>query len=167
MIDSSDNQLQNLIPPEFVLVDLDASDKTEAISALAAVLRTHLYVKDSYLEAVLTREEEFPTGLRTMDVHVAIPHCDVGHCLKPGIAVGVLSKPVQFLEMATTDQVVDTEIIFLLAITEPDHQVVWLSRLVNLFQTPGFLAKLRDVSSPAIGHKTIIDALEKEVEAEK
>jgi mannitol/fructose-specific phosphotransferase system IIA component (Ntr-type) len=69
--------------------------------------------------------------------------------------------------MATTDQVVDTEIIFLLAITEPDHQVVWLSRLVNLFQTPEFLLKLRNVDTSEIGHKTIIEALEKEVAAEK
>ncbi len=99
----ANQELESLIPQEFVLVGLDASDKSEAIQLLANLFLHEGYVKDTYIDAVLTREKEFPTGLRTMDVHVAIPHCDVGHCLKPGIAVGILLAPAQFIEMAKFD----------------------------------------------------------------
>jgi PTS system galactitol-specific IIA component len=167
MMTGSDKQLEALIPPEFVLVGLAATDKVEAIRSLGALLKEKGYVKDTYVKAVLDREKEFPTGLRTLDVHVAIPHCDVGHCLEPGIAVGVLKSPVEFIEMATHDQIVDAEIIFLLAITEPDQQVIWLSRLVTLFQTPGFLGKLRNAINPKEGHSIITEALLKEVVLEK
>lgn len=162
---SSIDQLASLIAPEFMVVGLEAEDKEAAIRSLAALLHDKKYVKDSYTEAVLTREKSFPTGLRTMDVHVAIPHCDLGYCLKPGIAVGVLNKPVVFTEMATHDQYVDAKIIFLLAITEPDQQVVWLSRLVTLFQTPGFLLELSQAPDTKTGYQILIDGLVKEVES--
>jgi PTS system galactitol-specific IIA component len=163
-MESSNNELKSLILPDFVEVGLEAADKESAIRSLAALLFDKKYVKDTYIDAVLTREKSFPTGLRTLDVHVAIPHCDVGHCNNPGIAVGVLSSPVEFLEMATLDQFVDTKIIFLLAITEPEQQVVWLARLVNLFQTPGFLIKLSEAENSEIGYQILTEAFRKEVE---
>ena len=165
-MESSNNQLKSLILPDFVSVGLEAEDKESAIRSLAALLLGQNYVKDTYIDAVLTREKSFPTGLRTLDVHVAIPHCDVGHCNNPGIAVGVLASPVEFIEMATLDQFVDTKIIFLLAITEPEQQVIWLSRLVNLFQTPGFLVSLSEVKNNETGYQILIDAFRKEVESE-
>lgn len=166
-MDISTTELASLITPDFVKVGLEAADKESAIHSLAALLLEKKYVKNTYTDAVLTREKSFPTGLRTMGVHVAIPHCDLGYCLKPGIAVGVLKEPVVFGEMATNDQFVDAKIIFLLAITEPEQQVVWLSRLVNLFQTPGFLTELSQVPDSDAGYQVLTDGLIKEVESEK
>ena len=163
---SNENELKSLILPEFVSVGLKVSSKEEAIHELAALLLGKNYVKESYTDAVLTREKSFPTGLRTLDVHVAIPHCDVGHCLQAGIAIGVLESPVEFTEMATLDQYVEVKIIFLLAITEPEQQVVWLARLVDLFQTPGFLLDLSKAENSETGYQIVIDALIKEVESE-
>ena len=165
-MESSKNELTSLILPDFVEVGIEAADKEAAIRSLAALLLDKNYVKDTYIDAVLTREKSFPTGLRTLDVHVAIPHCDVGHCINPGIAVGVLSSPVEFIEMATLDQFVDAKIIFLLAITEPEQQVIWLSRLVNLFQTPGFLDSFSKTKNSETGYQMLLDAFRKEVESE-
>ena len=165
-MESSKNELTALILPEFVKVGLEAEEKEAAIRSLAALLFDKKYVKNTYIDAVLTREKSFPTGLRTLDVHVAIPHCDVGHCINPGIAVGVLKSPVEFTEMATMDKFVDVKIIFLLAITEPEQQVVWLARLVNLFQTPGFLVRLSEAKDNETGYQILMDAFKKEVESE-
>lgn len=165
-MESSNNQLSSLILPDFVEVGLKADDKESAIRSLAALLIGQNYVKETYIDAVLTREKSFPTGLRTLDVHVAIPHCDVGHCIHPGIAVGVLASPVEFTEMATLDKFVDVKIIFLLAITEPEQQVIWLARLVNLFQTPGFLVSLSEAKNSETGYQLLIEAFRKEVESE-
>ncbi|MDA1372777.1 MAG: PTS sugar transporter subunit IIA [Proteobacteria bacterium] len=145
-----------------VLFGLEASDKAEGVRSLAALFVEKEYVKDTYADAVLQREEVFPTGLRMVDLHVAIPHCNVEHCIKAGIAVSVLSSPVKFVEMATNNQVVDTEIVFLLAIPEPKQQVFWLSRLATLSQTPGFLARLKNVPSSEEGYSVIFQAMRKE-----
>jgi galactitol PTS system EIIA component len=142
------NNLEGFVCPELIDTNLTAKDKEEAVRKLAALFSQYGYVKDSYADAVLTREKSFPTGLPTEDVHVAIPHTDVVHCIKPGIAIGVLQEPVEFLEMATLDQKVDVEIIFLLSITVPNDQVVWLSRLVSLFQRPGFLRSMKSIPDP-------------------
>jgi len=166
-MESATSQLSSLILPEFVEVGVEAENKESAIRSLAEVLLEKNYVKDTFIDAVLTRETSFPTGLRTLDVHVAIPHCDVGYCINPGIAVGVLSSPVKFTEMATTDKFVDVKIIFMLAITEPDQQVVWLARLVNLFQTPGFLLSLSQAEDNETGYKILTEAFSKEMESEK
>jgi len=137
--------LDSFIKKEFVAFNLDLQNKEEVIHFLGGILFNSGYVKKSYVNAVLEREKKFPTGLATKDIHVAIPHTDVKHCLKPGIAVGLLSKPVVFAEMATNDRFVNVEIVFLLSITDPKQEVIWLSRLATLFQTPGLLKHLKNL----------------------
>lgn len=155
-------KLSEFILEELILVGVDATSKDEVVHALAALLEEHGYVKDSYAQAVLDREKEFPTGLPTMDVQVAIPHTDVEHCIKPGIAVGLLAKPVEFTEMATTDRFVQAEIVFLLSITVPEDQVKWLARLVDLFQTPGFLSQLKKSPDARACRQLLLERLRKE-----
>ncbi len=142
--------LENFIRNEFIALELDLQTKEEVVLCLGSMLLSAGYVKDSFINAVLEREKMFPTGLATQDVHVAIPHTDVEHCLKPGIAIGLLKTPVVFTEMASTDQQVNVEMVFLLSITEPTQQVIWLSRLATLFQTPYVLKKLMSLSDPEL-----------------
>ena len=70
------------------------------------------YAKESYIQALITREQEFPTGLDVDGVGVAIPHTDVSHVIKPGIAIAVLEKPIDFIQMGSDDDHVQVEIIF-------------------------------------------------------
>lgn len=156
------HKLSDFIQQDLIRVGIKSDSKEEVVRDLAALLEQHGYVKDSYAQAVLDREEKFPTGLPTMDVHVAIPHTDVEHCLKPGIAVGLLAKPVEFTEMATLDRFVQAEIVFLLSITVPEDQVKWLARLVDLFQTPGFLTQLKNSPDARACRQLLLDRLRKE-----
>jgi galactitol PTS system EIIA component len=153
--------LENFIKKEFVAFNLDMPNKEEVIHFLGGILLNAGYVKKSYVSAVLTREKKFPTGLATQDIHVAIPHTDIKHCLKPGMAVGLLTKPVVFSEMATNDKFVNAEIVFLLSITEPKQEVIWLSRLATLFQTPGLLKHLKSLPDPETFRDVFLDELEK------
>ncbi|MDH3942679.1 MAG: PTS sugar transporter subunit IIA [Anaerolineae bacterium] len=155
-------KLDEFISQDLIRVGLKAASRDEAVCELAALLQKHGYVKESYAQAALDREKEFPTGLPTMDVQVAIPHTDVEHCLKPGMAVGVLAQPVEFTEMATLDRFVQAEIIFLLSITVPEDQVKWLARLVDLFQTPGVLLQLKDSPDARACRQLLLEKLRKE-----
>ncbi len=132
--------------PDLILVDLDVDTAEEAIRALSRRLEQAGIVRDTFAESVIAREKSYPTGLPTA-VPVAIPHTDPEHCLRTGIAVALLRKPVAFGAMGSQGQV-QTRIVFLLAITKPHSQVAWLGRLVQFFQEPGLLQELEAARSP-------------------
>jgi len=165
VVQEDDNPIGSFIHRDLIVVGLDAKDKDEAVRHLAGLMLAKGCVKESYADAVLTREKSFPTGLPTMDVHVAIPHTDVVHCNQPAIAVGILNHPIEFYEMATLDVLVHPEIIFLLSIVKPKDQVVWLSRLVTLFQQEGFLKQLRACVEADVVYETLGTELERLREA--
>lgn len=109
----------------------------------------------SYLPAVLNREEEYPTGLPTNGVGVAIPHADTKHVLKPGIAVATLKDPVKFNVMGNPEQEIDVKLLFMLAIKEPEVQVNILKKLVSIFQAKELLIKLISINC----EKELVDIL--------
>ncbi|MBC7261908.1 MAG: PTS sugar transporter subunit IIA, partial [Chloroflexi bacterium] len=136
-----------VIDADLVIAPLRATNYTEAISALAERLSQHGYVTDGFLEAVLKREASQPTGLPLPDIPVAIPHAEAEYCKVPAIAVGILDQPVRFGEMGgDSGSTLPVQIVFLLALNNPDLQVEWLQRLVILFQQPGLLQNLRKMS---------------------
>jgi len=143
-----DTALDAFVRPDLIIIGLQAKSKEDVIRHLAALLQERGYVTDDYADAVLERERGFPTGLPTVDVHVAIPHTDTSHCLKPGIAVAILAQPVEFGEMATRDKTLFVDIVFLLAITDPKEQVKWLQSLIGMFQRPGLLQQLKVSPDP-------------------
>jgi mannitol/fructose-specific phosphotransferase system IIA component (Ntr-type) len=49
--------------------------------------------------------------------------------------------------MATTDSVLDVEVVFCLSITKPKEQVIWLKRLVSMFERPGLLRRLKSATN--------------------
>jgi PTS system galactitol-specific IIA component len=130
---------------DLILLRLEAAGHEDAIRALSARLQAGGYVHPSFAEAVILREKTFPTGLPTHPP-VAIPHTDVEHCLKPAVAVATLKNPVTFQAMGHGGEL-QVAIIFLLSITNPQSQVGWLGRLVQFFQQPGLLGRLKGAGS--------------------
>lgn len=153
-------QITNLLHQELILVGVEAASWQEVLTLLANQLYQSGYVRESYLQAVLDRERQFPTGLHTAEVAVALPHTEKEHVLKPAVAVAILAHPVTFGEMGTEDQTVPVEIVFMLSILEPDEQVTWLSRLVSTFQLEGFLSLLKSSPDSATAYQHLLDALE-------
>jgi 5'-methylthioadenosine phosphorylase len=86
-------------------------------------------------EAVLAREAEFPTGLPTEPIGVAIPHADVEHVVTTTVALATLARPVVFHQMGGEDHdTVAVSIIVMLAVAEPKAQVAYLSRVIGAIQ---------------------------------
>ncbi len=136
--------------PQLILTDLKVKDSEEVITKLADLLNDHGYVKDSFLGAVLEREKIFATGLPTPEYHVAIPHTDAEHVIKPGFAVAVLKEPVLFGEMGTEDSLINVNIVCMLALKKNDMLVEFLQILIEMFQKLGFLRSLIDVSPQVV-----------------
>lgn len=139
---------EGLLREELVVIDMNAEDSNEAIGKLAEILYENNFVKESYIKAVLDREETFPTGLPTEGVGVAIPHTDVEHVNIPVMGVAVLKKPVIFNMMGMSGEKVKVQLIFMLAIKEPEAQIELLQKLMNIFQDKNILEKILQSATP-------------------
>lgn len=146
-----------LLHEDLVLLDYEANSKEELLVNLSKVLKEKGYAKESYTEGILKREEIYPTGLNTAGVKVAIPHTDAIHVEKPGILVAVLNKPVTFKEMGSGVNDVEAELIFMLAVKNPSHQVTTLSKLMSIFSDKEKLLSIYNSKS----RKEVIDNLSK------
>ncbi|WP_203623664.1 MULTISPECIES: PTS sugar transporter subunit IIA [unclassified Lacticaseibacillus] len=107
---------------------------TEALTFLSGQLITQGYAKDGYTEAILKREQVYPTGLPSAEPRVAIPHADSKFINQTAIAVATLTEPVTFSDMEDTKKNLDVSIIIMLAIKEPHGQVEMLQSVVGIIQ---------------------------------
>ena len=79
-----------------VLMLTGMENDEQVLSAVADAMCEMGLVKDTYKQAILDREKEFPTGLNTGGCNIAIPHADVTHVNEASICVGILEEPVMF-----------------------------------------------------------------------
>lgn len=129
--------------PELVLVGIEASTRCEVLATMSSNLFRQGYVQESYIQAIQEREIHYPTGLPAAEIGVAIPHTDAVHVNRAAVSIGILKKPVLFQMMGNPNQIVEAEIIFMLAIKEPQEQINMLQKLSSLFQNRTLLRNLR------------------------
>ena len=138
-----------------IVPDLEAKTWEDVMKNLGQKLIDAGYTKDSYIDALIAREKDFPTGLDIDGLGVAIPHTDVSHVNKAGIAIGVLKEPVTFIQMGTDDEEVGVKLIFMLAVTDPNAHIDELQRIIEIIQDKKVLEKLFTVTDK----ETIIEVI--------
>nr|WP_296964433.1 PTS sugar transporter subunit IIA [uncultured Mediterraneibacter sp.] len=129
-----------------IVPDLEAETWEDVMKSLGQKLIDEGYTKESYIDALLTREKDFPTGLDIDGLGVAIPHTDVSHVNKAGIAIGVLKKPVTFIQMGSDDEEIGVKLVFMLAVTDPNAHIDELQRIIEIIQDKDVLEKLFTVT---------------------
>lgn len=118
----------------------NASSFDELVDQIAKVLSDE-YVKDSYAEAVKAREQEFPTGLKTQNLNIGIPHTDPDHILKPFVFFAKNESKIDIRQMGDNEPM-ESEYFFFLGIKDSKSQVGLLSELMELFMNEDFVEKL-------------------------
>ncbi|WP_027955531.1 PTS sugar transporter subunit IIA [Halobacillus kuroshimensis] len=118
-----------------ILLNLEAASKEEVLKIMGDNLLSYNLVKESFIPAIIAREEEYATGLPTAGVAVAIPHTDVDHVQRKAISVGVLKDAVEFGVMGDDKETIPVRIVFLLAMDESHSQLSLLQQLMGVFQT--------------------------------
>lgn len=129
-----------------IVPDLEAETWEDVMKSLGQKLIDEGYTKESYIDALITREKDFPTGLDIDGLGVAIPHTDVSHVNKAGIAIGVLKKPVTFIQMGSDDEEIGVKLVFMLAVTDPNAHIDELQRIIEIIQDKDVLEKLFTVT---------------------
>ncbi|WP_017549993.1 PTS sugar transporter subunit IIA [Salinicoccus carnicancri] len=135
------------IDEELMMIDIDFQTKEEVLEAMGTRLYELGYVADDFIENVLDREENFPTGLPTSPYAVAIPHTDTDKVIEPGIALATLKEPVPFSSMGNAELEVGVKIVFMLAVDAPGEQVTTLQNLIEMVQDERVVSKLATVRS--------------------
>ncbi|MCC0670609.1 PTS sugar transporter subunit IIA [Clostridioides sp. ES-S-0145-01] len=141
-----------IISSNLIFKDIEVSSNEDALKFLGQRLFNEQYVKESYIEAVIAREKKYATGLPTGIYGVAIPHTDIVHVNEPGIAIGILNKPVKFIMMGTDDTEIDVKVIFMLAVKEPQEQLQLLERLMTIFQDENMLNNIIDLREESLSN---------------
>ncbi|WP_055669667.1 PTS sugar transporter subunit IIA [Desnuesiella massiliensis] len=132
---------------DLVFKDLEFSNSTEVLKFLSMKLQEKGYVKDGYQKAILDREAEYPTGLPSVDIKIAIPHADHNLVNKGALAIGILKNPVEFKSMEDPDRILNVSIVIMMALDEPHGHIDMLQRIVKLIQEPVILKEIIETNS--------------------
>lgn len=130
---------------KLIFTELEAESCEDVLDQVGGALIKEGYCKDTYKEALKIREAEYPTGLDIDGIGVAIPHTDVSHVEKQGIAIAVLKNPVTFVQMGTEDETAEIKLVFMLAVKEPKTQIDRLQAILSIIQDKETLKKLLEV----------------------
>lgn len=133
--------------PDLVKINLVADNQKQVIHELSNLLVKNNCVSEDYADKVLEREKEYPTGLQTKGPAIAIPHAFDDGINGNHVAIGVLSEPVLFNNMEDIDLQVKVKLVFMLAISSSDKQLVMLQFLMKVFQNEQLLNAIVEADS--------------------
>lgn len=133
----------------------------EVLSSLADYLIEEKMVKPSFKNAVLEREDSYPTGLQFDGYGIALPHTDSEHVIKSQIAIMTLDKPVKFIEMASTDKEIDVKTIFMLALKDSNQHIKILQKVMELLQDKEAMSMIESFDDSKEDVENLIELLEK------
>jgi PTS system galactitol-specific IIA component len=137
------NKVLELLVPDAVCLNLTAADSKEVIDHLSKQLLKAGYVHESFADAALAREQVMPTGLPLAgDVNAAIPHTDIEHVIKCGLALATLKQPVVFHNMVANDEEVQVRLVFVMALDQPKAQIEMLREIASVLQRPEIINNL-------------------------
>lgn len=112
----------------------------------------HGYATEGYVEAVLEREREYPTGLSLPDASfgVAIPHADPDLVREEAVLLGLPPEPVAFSSMDDPDKTVEVAAVMLLLTDGSEGYNAFLSNMAALFGDGAFADAVRSRSGETV-----------------
>lgn len=137
----------DLFHQDLIEIGTNFSSQNDMFEKMFDKLYKNNYVKESFKEAIIKREKEYPTGLYTDKISLAIPHTDIEHVKHPFIYVIKLEKPLQFVQMGTNNEWVEVDNIFMLGIKYPSEQVDLLAQIMDKLQDNDFSTKFTNCES--------------------
>lgn len=130
---------------DILMMDLTVDTKEQALSAMSSMLINTGYVTPNYMEAILKREQSFPTGLPVQPYGVAVPHADSKHVIESQVVFAALRRPVVFQQMGNDQQDIDVSFIFMLAFRDPTEHLQHVQKLFLCLQDTTFMQQLNQI----------------------
>lgn len=127
---------------EMIFLNSSFKDRQEAIAFMADRLFEGGYVKDTYKERILKREEDYPTGLKGQYCNFALTHTECEYVKKPAYAVAILKDAVDFEHMEIEEGLLPVDVIFMLALDSHDGHLLFLQKLAEFMQKKELVERL-------------------------
>ena len=135
-----------ILKAEHVLIHPNVTDRIQLLQVMASKLDGS--TRPGFIEALLEREDQFPTGLPTEGIKFAIPHADGRFVRKNELALAVLSEPIEFRRMDNPGQEVLVEVVVMMAIKDSETQLEMLQKLIALFSDNIFWTEMLTLTEP-------------------
>lgn len=132
--------IEHLVNSDLINLNFSVDNVDELFEKVAEILSSKEFVKSSYIDALKKREEEFPTGLKTTFLNIALPHSDSMHIKQPFIFIARNDKELIVNQMGDNSEMLCKDFIFL-GIKDSTKQVGLLSTLMELFMDETFVNK--------------------------
>ncbi len=135
---------------EKVFIKSNFLSANQLFCSVASILMEKHYVNDQFLNAIVKRESEFPTGLETSQFHqqglnVAIPHVESEYC-NANVLVFVLNEnTLSWKEMVNRHDIDVNFFIFIISKDSSQHLNV-LPKIIRLFKDSELHMQLLTVS---------------------
>ncbi len=142
---------------ELVFLNKDFENKEELFKFISDKLNMLGYVKEGFFEGLKEREMEYPTGLQTRNMGIAIPHTEDFYVNKPCLSFLSLSRPLIFENMDGSIEPVEVELVFVLALDSSDGKIKELQNLSNIFMDDNVLRNLKNATEKS----EVLEILEK------
>ncbi len=130
------------------VINCKGRNKEGVLEELAETAVNAGYAKEGFCQAILERENKYPTGLHTPQIEVAVPHADAEWTLQPSLVIGILDAPVIFEPMGGEGGDVQAELVFMLTIEDPSEHVDFLRAFSTLMEVPQVLIDFKNNGDP-------------------
>jgi galactitol PTS system EIIA component len=135
-----------VIEENIIARKLRFENSTDVIREMGTRLKKAGLVNDQFIDAVIKREKDYPTGLPTK-IPVSLCHTDPQYVLKSFLTLATLEKPVVFHEMGNPTAIQNVRIVFVLGVKEKNEHVSVLKNIMNLLRNENLLQSIYDSKS--------------------
>ena len=134
------------IDRDLIFLNPEARSIDMLFKLMCTTLEKKGWVKDDFYIYLINRERQFPTGLDTGSIKIAIPHTGPDKVIIEGMAVAVLEKPLGFGEMGNPGtELLPVKIVFLLLLKS--GRVKFYHKLLNKIKNSDILFKIYQADS--------------------
>jgi PTS system galactitol-specific IIA component len=156
-----------LLDKDLIILNSNSSDYSEVFKQLGSIMIEKGYANNNYIEGLLNRESEFPTGIPVEPIGVAIPHTDSSFVKQSKIGLMTLENSVEFGAMGGSDSdKVHVKLVILLGFADGKHHLNALQNIIQLIQDSSFVDELISVNSKEEAYQILENKLELEIEEE-
>ncbi len=134
---------------DLVLLGVEGETRDEVLYHIAKVIMEKGIAKETFYDALIERENSYPTGLPIGEINVAIPHTYPEHINEVAITIAVPKKPVMFYNMGDKDEEILVSVILCLTMRKMDDNVKLLPSLMGFFADEENLRALLACKTPA------------------
>lgn len=124
-----------------IYLNQDFSDRKDMFTKIGTELISKGLVKSVYIEKILEREENFPTGIDLGYMQVAMPHVEAQYVNENAMFIVTSKSGIEF-DNAEDDGTVNSKIIFGLIVKDSEKHIDFLMKLTELFQKEEVLEEI-------------------------